>query len=228
MNSNWEKTNWSKKQANNEFKKLDNIISQLPEAIDQANKRIISERIIKSKNKILSLYEKDIHVIVRGKAGAEVEFGNGFYLAEQEDGLIVDWEYYKDYPVSDSQIVTDSVNKIEKIYSKMASFTGDRGFYSKSNKKFLEGKNIFNGICPKSPNDYNKHNSSKFITLQKRRAQTEGRIGIFKNSFLGKPFRYKGFINREKNVSLSVLTHNLWVISRMMAISKQNTKLKLA
>jgi hypothetical protein len=31
-------------------------------------------------------------VIVRGKAGAEVEFRNLLIRGEQEDGLIIDWE----------------------------------------------------------------------------------------------------------------------------------------
>ena len=42
-------------------------------------------------DKILSLYEQDVRILVRGKAGAEVEFGNALYLAEQADGLIVDY-----------------------------------------------------------------------------------------------------------------------------------------
>jgi hypothetical protein len=33
-------------------------------------------------------------VIVRGKAGAEVEFGNLLILGEQKDGLIIDWELF--------------------------------------------------------------------------------------------------------------------------------------
>ena len=59
--------------------------------IRQAHERIIGERQIRSKEKILSLYEADIHVIIRGKAGAEVEFGNTLLLAEQKEGRILDW-----------------------------------------------------------------------------------------------------------------------------------------
>jgi hypothetical protein len=33
-------------------------------------------------------------VIVRGKADAEVEFGNLLVLGEQSDGLIIDWELF--------------------------------------------------------------------------------------------------------------------------------------
>jgi hypothetical protein len=43
-----------------------------------------------SLDKILSFYDKEVEVIVRGKSGAEVEFGQRLLLTEQEDGLIID------------------------------------------------------------------------------------------------------------------------------------------
>ena len=55
----------------------------------------------------------------------------------------------------------------------------------------------------------------EFAALQKRRSQTEARIGIFKNVFLGRPLRAKGFENRQRAVAWAVLTHNLWLLARM-------------
>jgi len=55
----------------------------------------------------------------------------------------------------------------------------------------------------------------RFVKLQKRRSQTEGRIGIFKNNFLGRPLRVKGFNNRRLAVAWAMLTHNLWALARM-------------
>ena len=57
--------------------------------------------------------------------------------------------------------------------------------------------------------------SWKFKKLQRRRAQSEGRIGIFKNQFLGRPLHSKGFARRELTVTWGVLTHNLWVMARL-------------
>ena len=53
----------------------------------------------------------------------------------------------------------------------------------------------------------------KFRRIQKRRAQTEARIGIVKNAFLGGPLRSKGFAHRELTVSWAVLAHNLWLLA---------------
>ncbi len=51
--------------------------------------------------------------------------------------------------------------------------------------------------------------------LQRRRAQTEGRVGIVKNVFLGGRMRGKGFAHRELTVIWTVLTHNLRVLARL-------------
>ena len=58
--------------------------------------------------------------------------------------------------------------------------------------------------------------SSAAVSGTRRRAQTEGRIGVLKNVFLqrGVP-RAKGFANRELQAAWAVLSHNLWVVARM-------------
>jgi hypothetical protein len=56
---------------------------------------------------------------------------------------------------------------------------------------------------------------ARFREHQQRRGQTEGRIGILKNEFLGKPLRSKGYGVRALSVAWAVLAHNLWVFARL-------------
>ena len=56
---------------------------------------------------------------------------------------------------------------------------------------------------------------ARFREHQLRRGQTEGRIGILKNEFLGKPLRKKGYEYRALSVAWAVLAHNLWVLARL-------------
>ena len=100
LEARWPETDWSRIEAQVVLERIENILTQLPQAIKQAHERIIGERRVPNRDKILSLYEPDIHVLVRGKAGAEVEFGNALYLAEQSDGLIVDWNVIREQPYS--------------------------------------------------------------------------------------------------------------------------------
>ena len=63
-----------------------------------------------------------------------------------------------------------------------------------------------------------------FCLLQKRRGATEGRIGIFKNVYLGLPLRSKGFANRKTRVEWCILGHNLWKLATMAARKRAEIK----
>ena len=218
-----EETDWTEAQVQYTLDKIDNILNQLPQAIKQAHERIIGERKVPTRKKILSLYEHETRVIVRGKAGAEVEFGNALYLAEQANGLIIDWKFIEEQPPSDSKLVEASLIRIEDAYGQTESYAADRGFDAASTREILENSGVTNGICPRSVNRLKEQLEDEgFCILQKRRAQTEGRIGIFKNAYLGKPLRNKGFKNRRTRIEWCILTHNLWKLARMAAQAKED------
>jgi hypothetical protein len=212
---------WTKRQVWAALKRIKNILRQLPAAIHQAHERIIGERRVDNSEKILSLYDPDIHVIVRGKAGAEVEFGNGLYLAEQADGLIVDWDFMKGQPAADTDLVSPSLERLSENYGTPASYTTDRGFDSAANRAELETSEIYNGVCPRSVPSLNERlEDPTFRLLQKRRANTEGRIGLFKSAYLGRPLRAKGYEHRKQRITWCILGHNLWKLATMAAQKK--------
>jgi hypothetical protein len=167
-------------------------------------------------------------VIVRGKSGAEVEFGQRLLLTEQKDGLIIDWELFANGSPSDSDLLQPTINRLIQNYGNIGSISTDRAFASAANDKFLNLKNIFNATCPKSPKQLQeKLEDPIFLSLQTRRSQTEARIGIFKNVFLGKPLRSRITLNKRHAVNWCVLTHNLWVLSRKAIADEQSLLKKL-
>lgn len=210
-------TRFTENQAAQIIGRIDSVLEQLPQALCQAHERIIGERQVPNRSKILSLYEKDIHVIVRGKAEAEAEFGNTLLLAEQADGILVDWELHRDNTPSDSQLLKQSLERMGMHTGcRPGSVTTDRGFDSAANRRYLKKQGIENNICPRSvPALQEKMQQATFCENQKRRGQTEGRIGILKNQFLGNPLKSKGFASRQMSVAWAVLAHNLWVIARL-------------
>ena len=216
LEARWQETDLSEIETQVVLDRMQNILNQLPQAVHQAHERLIGERRVANKDKILSLYEPDVHVLIRGKADAEIEFGNGLYLAEQADGLIVDWTLIKEQPPSDSKLVKASIEQITQLYGSPKSYSGDRGFDSISTRADLEKDHIFNAICPRSvPTLREKLEDTEFCRLQKRRGGTEARISIFKNAYLGRPLRSKGFKHRTVRIEWCVLAHNLWKLGRM-------------
>jgi hypothetical protein len=213
----WQKTDWTQAQAQQVLRRMDGVLQQLPPARKQARQRIFQEQPVANADKILSLYEPDIHVIVRKKAGADVEFGNTLLLAENPQGLILDWELFQDKAPADSALLPWSLGRMEKAYGpKLKAVAADRGFDNEVNRVGLAEEGIYNAVCPRSPQQLRERSASwKFKRLQRRRGQTEGRISIIKNVFLSGQVRSKGFTHRALTVAWTVLVHNLWVLARM-------------
>jgi len=214
-------TDLTENEAGQILKRLDSVIVQLPEAMRQAHERIIGGRLVPNERKILSLYESDLHVIVRGKARSEVEFGNTLLLCEQRQGVVVDFNLFKESAPADAQLTGQVVEKLTALFPnlhqqpKAPALAGDRGFHSRKNVRLLAGR-FFNAVASKAPYELTQQRQSeRFVVEQNRRSQTEARVSIVKRCFIGDPLRNKGFASRSTHVAWAVLAHNLWVIARL-------------
>ena len=217
------KTDLSEAEAACILRRLDKMINLLPKAIEQANSRIISNKMIKNEDKILSAYHDNVNIIKRGKAGGQFEYGNPLFIAEQKDGIILDWKLYET-DVKEPQSTKESIKRLtEDLDYEVKSLTGDRGCQSEANDKLLRKKNITSGLCPRDPAQFiEKMAEPSFRERQKRRAQTEARIGILKNSILDGTLYERSIENKQKKVAWAVLTHNLWCFARLPRLTDFN------
>jgi len=130
----WEKTDWTRRQAEQVLGRIDQVLELLPRAQKQAHERIIGERKVANAEKILSLYEPEIQVLVRGKAGAEVEFGNKLLLGENRQGIILDYQLWPESVPADASVLVESLERVVVgLKRKMGAVGSDRGFASKAN-----------------------------------------------------------------------------------------------
>ena len=209
---------WTRGQAGQILGRIDGMISQLPAAIRRAHERIISERPVANADKLLSLCEGSLHVIVRGKAGAGVEAGNTLLLAENLDGIIVCHALLRGRSPNDTRLLEESLARIETLgIGPVLGIGTDRGFASRANRRLLEQKGIFDATCPRDPAELaRRHREDRlFAACQRRRAQTKARVGILKNNFLSGQPRARGYQRRAAAVDWAVLAHNLRVIARL-------------
>ena len=230
LDQQWEQTEWTRAQAEQILRRLDAVLERLPRAQKQAHERIIGGRLVANAEKILSLYDPNVRVIVRGKAGAEVEFGNTVLFGENRQGVILDYELFRESAPADSQLLFGSLLRVwEATGRHVGAVATDRGFASADNSRTLQQGGTFDGLCPRRPAELRqKMRSKKFARLQRRRAQTEARIGILKHGFLGRPMRAKGFAHRELALAWGVLTHNLWMLARMKKTQRKVVPLQQA
>lgn len=229
LDERWAQTEWTRPQAEAILRRLDGILELLPRAQKQAHERIIGGRSVDNAEKILSLYDLEVRVIVRGKAGAEVEFGNKLLLGENKQGIVLDYELYRESAPADNRLLFGSLTRVWELAGRqVGAAVTDKGFASAENSRGLAESETYDGTCPRQPAELKrKMKDSKFARLQRRRAQTEGRIGIIKRGFLGYPMRAKGFEHRELAVAWGVLTHNLWMLARMSKTKRRKKAVPL-
>jgi hypothetical protein len=103
LDEHWERMQWTRVQADQILRRFDGILELLPRAQKQAHERIIGGQPVAKADKILSLYHPDVRVIVRGKAGAQVEFGNTVLLGEDRQGIILNHEISQEPAPADTQ-----------------------------------------------------------------------------------------------------------------------------
>ena len=204
-------------------RRMQAILCQVPQILHQAHERIIGERQVATADKILSLYEPDTAVLSRGKFGAQVEYGYSLLIAEQRDGLIVDWDM-PSTPESDVVMLQSAVTRWQRDYGKrtIRAAVTDRGFDGKVTRTTLMEAGIANGMCPRSVKQLAVQLAQEeFRDQQCRRSQTEGRIAIVKQTFLGGRLHTKGHDHQSSEMAWVILAHNLWVIARLSIASKQ-------
>lgn len=213
-----DETSLSEKEAAQILRRLEGVLEKLPAALRQAHERIIGGRAVGNAEKILSLYEPEVKVIIRGKAGASVEFGNTLLIAEQREGLIVDWRLYREQANGEAALLVESLERVAEGHEGLrpANVVTDRGFDAPESRDYLARHGIRDLMCPRSPRLLQQRaRAQRFRREQRRRGQTEGRIGILKNEFLGERLRTKGYEHRALCVAWAVLAHNLWVLARL-------------
>ena len=217
LDKRWAETDLTRGQAEQILRRIDHIVAQIPAIKKQAHERIIGGRLVDNADKILSLYEADIHLIIRGKSGAQIEWGNTLHIAENAIGLIIDHQLHREASPGDAKILRESIARIEALnIAPIHGIGTDKGFASRANSKLLEEKDIFDATSPRDPAAHAERLKKDpiFAAVQQRRAQTEGKIGNLKNDFLGGIPRIKGYKNRAAAVSWAVLAHNLRKLAR--------------
>ena len=218
----WKDTDLSEAQALDIAGRLERVLDLMPIAIKQAHERIIGERLVPTKKKLLSLYEPHARVYVRGKSGSDAEFGLQMILSESAEGLIVDCQLRPDDIAADATLLVPTLTRIKGTFGASAARAAvtDRGFSSAENSVKLMDLGIQDVTLPRSPKAMKKMLSKPHLRqLQKRRSQTEARIGIFKANFLGDNIPTKGLKAQQRYVAWATLAHNLWVLARLERIS---------
>lgn len=219
----WQDYGFSSIKAESIIITLKDMLACQDAVISVANRRIIREEKVECKDKILSVYEDDIHIITRNKDGSKVEFGNTLQFVEQADGFIIDYDLSKGPSKGDAEGGIESLKRILEDYKSHAikCIVADRGYDAKKLDDCIKGINekykrkIQNEVLPKNPVERKeKMKEAKFKKLQKRRSTTEAKVAHIKK-ITDNPMKQKGIRNRKTHMGIAVFSHNLMKLARL-------------
>ena len=143
---------------------------------------------------------------------------NTLFLAESAQGLILNWELYRQKAPPAWRQLQESIERQNTfdLPTEISAAGADRGFAAKAGKAVLEASGIYDAVCPRYPAEFKARlQESQFIQLQRRRGPTEARVAIFKQR-CARRLLCRGLAHRHLAVAWVVLGDNLWVLARML------------
>lgn len=187
---------------------LDYYLQMLDKHIDLLERRIIKGEIIPHSEKIFSIFETYTEWITKGKQHPNVELGKNLQITTDQFHLIIDYKVMENQV--DKSIVIDLADRVLQQYL-VASWSFDKGFYTKENKELL---NLFinNLIMPKkgglNKTELEQEHQPTFKKLRNKHSAIESNINELEYRGLDR-CPDKGFKNFKRYISIGICAYNL-------------------
>jgi transposase, IS5 family len=110
---------------------FDRFLPLVERALAQAQRRVLEGRPVASREKVLSLFEPQTRVVIRGKTGAAVEFGRQVMLDEVEGGLVTRFHVLADGESECHQALPAIQHHRAVVGHSPTLVTGDRRLHAK-------------------------------------------------------------------------------------------------
>ena len=185
----------------------------------QARERVLNGNLVPNDKKVFSIFEPHTELLIRGKAGKEIEFGHMLEINQVECGLITHYTTHAKRPY-EPPLLGPAILTHEKIFGYVPDVcAGDKGFYSKQTVIDLEELGVGKVCIPKkgrrNQEEEKREHSYWFKAAQAFRAGIEGTISVLKRAFGLRRCLREGFKRFESWVATGVLAHNLVLLARM-------------
>ena len=199
-----------------EMEGYDNPIERV---MDQASRRVLIGERVPNSEKLFSIFEPHTELLIRGKAGKEIEFGHMVLLQEVEKTFISDYDVFRRRPTDASQV--DPILQRHKgtFGCLPESLAADKGFYESMAKlQELEQEIPHVSIAKKgkrTEEERDREHHPIFRELQRFRAGIEGTISGLKRAFKMSRCLYRSFRTYCSSIGSHVFAHNLLVLARL-------------
>ncbi len=189
------------------------------QVMNQTIRRALNEEHVPNDEKIFSIFEPHVELIIRGKAGKNIEFGHVVNLQQVSGKFITGYDVFERKPV-EHQLVDPTLERHREVFGDYPEvYADDKGAYESMDKLYeLEEKISVVSIGKKGKRNAEeeaREHTPAFKLAQKFRAGIEGSISFLKRSLgLGKCM-FRSFRTFQSSVGSIVFAHNLLVLIRI-------------
>ena len=205
---------------------LERLMRLLAKHVDLLDRRVIKGEQIPHQEKMFSIFEPYTEWITKGKLYPNVELGKKLAITTDQFNLIVDYRIMDHQ--SDTEIVQPLAERITGL-SRVKSWSFDKGFWHRNNKKFLEER-VEKVIMPKKGKcnklEQEEEGQRYFKRLRNKHSAVESNINELECRGLDRcPDR--GYPNFRRYIGLAVAAYNLRRIGQEL-IAAQRKAMYLA
>jgi len=202
------------------------LVEQMKHYIDlaarvfhQTRRRILEGEKMPNDEKLFSIFEPHTELLIRGKAGKNLEFGHMIMIQQVAEKFITDYNVFNKRPV-ESNLVDDILGSHKDLFGQYPErFATDKGFYKDMETiKRLEKKVKTVAIGKKgkrTPQETEREHDPLFRHAQRFRAGVEGTISFLKRVLRLFRVMRKGWKHFMAEVGATVFAHNLLVLARV-------------
>lgn len=196
---------------------LRHYVSLTRRVVWQASERVLEGRKVPNKEKLFSIFEEHTELLVRGKAGKNVEFGHMLHIQQTGEKFISDYEVFEEKP-AEPALLRPAVESHRSLFGcPPETLTADRGYWSQETFDDLSLDVKIVSIPKKGRRtdaETERKHDALFRMGQAFRAGVEGSISFLKRVLsLGRCMR-KGWDHYAATVGATVFAHNLQILAR--------------
>lgn len=196
---------------------FDQYLPLVQQVIAQTRQRVLEGKSVPAAEKVVSLFEPQTNIIVRGKAAPkETEFGHKIWYAEVDGGLITERRVLTGNPPDEQQVIP-SVRHHRRLFGRAPrEVSGDRGLYSPENEKQVRRLGVRKVSLPKpgykSKSRQRQEHQKWFRAAQRFRNGIEGRISQLRRARGLNRCLNHGRVGLERWVGWGIIANNIAVI----------------
>lgn len=186
--------------------------------IDQSRRRVLQGETVPNAEKIFSIFEAHTELLIRGKAGKEIEFGHMIQIQQVREKFITEYDVFEKRPY-EAPLVEGILESHKELFGDYPhQFSGDKGYYeSMESLRAIEEKVAVVSIAKKggrTPEETARETDPLFRLGQRFRAGVEGTISFLKRVLgLFRCFN-KTWDHYVATVGQTIFAHNLLVLAR--------------